>query len=191
MTRFFLRLSLVWMIVAVLPIPAGAGSEAISPDSDLGRLQGKWTAQAGLRRELKVALDIQGHRVDAVVTTPRGLNLRAQGEVKIDERHVPSRRQLDQVQWARPTRAPGDTGDLQARPRDVRGLHRRLQRRSTQRIQAGRGRLDRSGHVPPSAVASARQSQVRAAMDRDPIESEFVKNPIHMDRKAGLSHSGP
>jgi uncharacterized protein (TIGR03067 family) len=100
MTRFLLRLGLAWMIVGVSPISAHAGNETISAESDLGRLQGKWTAQAGLRRELRVSLEIQGRRVDAVVTTPQGLNLRAQGEVKIDERTSP--RTVDWIKFNGP-----------------------------------------------------------------------------------------
>ena len=40
------------------------GPEAIAADSDLGRLQGRWTARAGARKEIQVALTIDGRRVD-------------------------------------------------------------------------------------------------------------------------------
>jgi uncharacterized protein (TIGR03067 family) len=100
MTRYFLRLSLAWMIVVVSSVLAHAGTETISPDSDLGRIQGKWTAKAGARRELRVALDIQGRRVEAVVTTKQGINLRAQGEVKIDESTSP--RTVDWIKFNGP-----------------------------------------------------------------------------------------
>ncbi len=100
MTRLFLGLSLACTIVNVCQDTARAGSENIAPESDLGRLQGKWTARAGVRREMKVVLDVQGRRVDAVITTPQGLNLKAQGEVKIDETTSP--RTLDWVKFTGP-----------------------------------------------------------------------------------------
>jgi uncharacterized protein (TIGR03067 family) len=100
MTKFFLRLSVSWMIIGIVSVLAHAGNKTIAPESDLGRLQGKWTAQAGQRRELRVALDIQGKRVEAVVTTRLGLNLRAQGEVKIDENTSP--RTVDWIKFNGP-----------------------------------------------------------------------------------------
>ncbi|MGP0062153.1 MAG: TIGR03067 domain-containing protein [Isosphaeraceae bacterium] len=100
MTKLFLRLNLALVIIGVTAISADAGNEGISPESDLARLQGKWTARAGLRREIQVALEIQGRRVDAVVTTPHGINLKAQGEVKIDETTAP--RALDWIKFNGP-----------------------------------------------------------------------------------------
>jgi uncharacterized protein (TIGR03067 family) len=71
------------------PAPALAG--------DLGRLQGCWTSKAGARRELKVTLNIEGSMVRVRVDTPKGLTIRAQGELRIDETTAP--RALDWVNF--------------------------------------------------------------------------------------------
>ena len=100
MTKFLRPLSIAFMLLSVYPALSLADSESISPDSDLSRLQGKWMAQAGLRRQLRVSLDIQGRRVAALVSTPHGLNLRAEGELKIDESVSP--RTVDWIKFNGP-----------------------------------------------------------------------------------------
>ncbi len=79
-------------------ISARAGSEAISPNTDLTRLQGRWTARAGARREVRVILSIQGRRVDATFKTPQGVSFEVQGEVRLDETTSP--RSLDWVNFS-------------------------------------------------------------------------------------------
>jgi uncharacterized protein (TIGR03067 family) len=74
------------------------GPETISANSDLGRLQGRWTARAGSRKEIQVALTIEGRRVDFDVNTAQGIRFRAQGEVKLDEKTSP--RKLDWINFS-------------------------------------------------------------------------------------------
>jgi uncharacterized protein (TIGR03067 family) len=73
------------------------GAEAISSDSDLGRLQGRWTARAGAKKEVRVVLSVEGRRVVASVATPQGIRFQLNGEVKVDETTSP--RQLDWVKF--------------------------------------------------------------------------------------------
>ena len=73
------------------------GAEAISPDSDLGRLQGRWTARAGAKKEVRVVLSVRGRRVDASIATPQGIRFQVHGEVKVDETTSP--RRLDWVKF--------------------------------------------------------------------------------------------
>jgi uncharacterized protein (TIGR03067 family) len=74
-----------------------AGAEAIAPDSDLGRLQGRWTARAGAKHEVRVVLAVQGRRVDVSIATPQGIRFQVHGEVKVDETTSP--RRLDWVKF--------------------------------------------------------------------------------------------
>ena len=48
------------------------GAEAISPDSDLGRLQGHGRPERARKREVRVVLSVQGRRVVASIATPQG-----------------------------------------------------------------------------------------------------------------------
>jgi uncharacterized protein (TIGR03067 family) len=74
-----------------------AGAEAIAPDSDLGRLQGRWTARAGAKHEVRVVLAVRGRRVDASIATPQGIRFQVHGELKVDQTTSP--RQLDWVKF--------------------------------------------------------------------------------------------
>jgi uncharacterized protein (TIGR03067 family) len=78
-------------------ISALADTEAIPADTDLGRLQGRWTARAGARREVRVVLIIQSRRVDATIITPQGVRFQVQGEMRLDEKTSP--RSLDWVNF--------------------------------------------------------------------------------------------
>ena len=89
-----------WLILSVSVVSTRAGSETVPLGSDLGRLQGTWTAQAGPRHGIRVVLEFHGRQVDAEITTPKGLHVRAQGEVKIDETTSP--RSLDWVKFTGP-----------------------------------------------------------------------------------------
>jgi uncharacterized protein (TIGR03067 family) len=93
---------LTWagLILTVTAASSRAGNETVPPGSDLGRLQGRWTAQAGPRHRIQVVLEFHGRQVDALITTPKGLNVRAQGEVRIDETTSP--RSLDWVKFTGP-----------------------------------------------------------------------------------------
>ena len=88
MKKKYILLTVV-SITALGWISALAGTEAIPADTDLGRLQGRWTARAGARREVKVFLTIQGRRVDATIKTPQGVSFEVQGEVRLDETTSP------------------------------------------------------------------------------------------------------
>jgi uncharacterized protein (TIGR03067 family) len=77
---------------------SAAGAESLPKDGDLGRLQGRWAARAGARREIRVTLDIQGRQVEADIATPQGLRIRVRGELKLDETASP--RNLDWIKFA-------------------------------------------------------------------------------------------
>jgi uncharacterized protein (TIGR03067 family) len=72
-------------------------TETIATNSDLGRLQGRWTARAGARKEIQVNLSVAGRHVDVDIKTAQGIHLKAQGEVKIDETTSP--RKLDWINF--------------------------------------------------------------------------------------------
>jgi uncharacterized protein (TIGR03067 family) len=76
------------------------GEETASTDKDLTRLQGRWTARAGARREVRVVLDIKGSKATATIKTPHGARLLLTGEVKLDETTSPRR-----VDWSKFTGA--------------------------------------------------------------------------------------
>jgi uncharacterized protein (TIGR03067 family) len=86
------------MFTALSWFPATAVTESISPETDLGRLQGRWTARAGARREVQVVLNFQGRRVDATIKTPQGIRFEVQGEVRLDETTLP--RSLDWINFS-------------------------------------------------------------------------------------------
>jgi uncharacterized protein (TIGR03067 family) len=76
---------------------ARSGEEKTSTDKDLNLLQGRWTARAGARREVKVLLDIKGRKATATIKTPHGAKLLLTGEVKLDETTSP--RRLDWINF--------------------------------------------------------------------------------------------
>lgn len=84
-------LGLTMAAFSLASIKAWGGKETIPGDSDLGRLQGRWTARAGARREVRVVLDIKGRQATASVKTPHGMRLLLEGEVKLDETTSPRR----------------------------------------------------------------------------------------------------
>jgi uncharacterized protein (TIGR03067 family) len=95
----FLILAFTMAATSLCWVAAEAGGpETISANSDLGRLQGRWTARAGSRKEIQVALTIEGRRVDFDVNTAQGIRFRAQGEVKLDEKTSP--RKLDWINFS-------------------------------------------------------------------------------------------
>ena len=80
-------------VLMVTPTPAA--DNALS--GDLGRLQGRWSAQAGPRRNIAVELEIAGRQAQVRIVTPQGLKFNVQGEIKIDETAQP--RALDWVNF--------------------------------------------------------------------------------------------
>jgi len=93
----YILLTLVAVTASLASISAVAGTESLTKDSDMSRLQGRWTARAGARREIRVTLDIQGRRVDADIATPQGVRIRVRGELKLDEKSSP--RSLDWIKF--------------------------------------------------------------------------------------------
>jgi uncharacterized protein (TIGR03067 family) len=53
--------------------------------SDLARLQGCWTAQAGPKHNFRVTLEIEGNSARVHIVTPQGVTVRARGEVRVDD----------------------------------------------------------------------------------------------------------
>jgi len=97
MRATFLPPTLALVAASLAWTTALAAAEAISPDSDLGRLQGRWTARAGAKHEVRVVLAVQGRRVDASIATPQGIRFQVHGEVQVDETTSP--RRLDWVKF--------------------------------------------------------------------------------------------
>jgi uncharacterized protein (TIGR03067 family) len=94
----FLILTAALSAVSFSWITTFAGSpEAIAAASDLGRLQGCWTARAGARKEIRVILTVRGRQVDVAISTPQGVRVQAQGVVKLDEATSP--RQVDWINF--------------------------------------------------------------------------------------------
>jgi uncharacterized protein (TIGR03067 family) len=91
-------LAFITAIASLISFAAFAGTETISPNSDLGRLQGRWNARADARGEVRVVLQIDGHKVDASINTPQGIRFRLRGELKVDESTSP--RSLDWVKFS-------------------------------------------------------------------------------------------
>ncbi len=54
----------------------------------------------GARKEIQVALNFEGRRVDVDIKTPQGIRLQAHGEVKVDESSSP--RKLDWINFSSP-----------------------------------------------------------------------------------------
>ena len=77
------------MTVGLAGISMVSAGESEAHTSDLSRLQGRWTARAGARREIRVTLEIHGQRVTADITTPQGLRIQVHGEIKLDETSSP------------------------------------------------------------------------------------------------------
>src|SRR4051812_19573805 len=73
------------MIVFYSGLIALATAATPAVDGDLARFQGTWTTSAGPRGEIPVAMTIEGRCVKVRVITPKGLKIRVQGELRIDE----------------------------------------------------------------------------------------------------------
>jgi uncharacterized protein (TIGR03067 family) len=83
---------------------ARAVEKAGLPAGDLGRLQGRWKAMAGPRKEIRVVLEIKGRDVSVDIKTPKGLDFQAQGELTLDESTSP--RSLDWRKFSGPDQQP-------------------------------------------------------------------------------------
>src|SRR4051794_5198922 len=84
------------MAVAVLMVSFGLGA---APDQgDLPKLQGRWEASVGRRKEFAVTLEVKGREVSATITPKIGPKLKASGELQLDETASP--RSLDWVKFS-------------------------------------------------------------------------------------------
>lgn len=97
-TRFLIPVFVIAVLGVSWSTTLAGNGDAIAANSDLGRLQGRWTARAGARKEIQVTLTIQGRRVDVDIKALQGIRLRAQGEIKVDEKASP--RQLDWINFS-------------------------------------------------------------------------------------------
>jgi len=85
----------VLFLIAVLAVPSlGAGPES----GDLSRIQGRWEASIGRRKDFSVSLEIKGNDVAATITPKLGPKVRASGELQLDEAASP--RSLDWVKFS-------------------------------------------------------------------------------------------
>jgi uncharacterized protein (TIGR03067 family) len=82
-------LSLLLVVMASGAAPAVQG--------DLARLQGQWETKVGLKKGTTVRIEIKGQSVAATISTPQGVKIRADGELKIDETVSP--KALDWVKF--------------------------------------------------------------------------------------------
>lgn len=86
------------MILSVLIVPA-MGAEPES-GSDLSKMQGRWEATVGKKREFSVSLEVKGNEVSATIVPKRGPKLKASGELQLDPTVTP--RSLDWVKFSTP-----------------------------------------------------------------------------------------
>jgi uncharacterized protein (TIGR03067 family) len=81
-------------IALVILGPSGRAADPPAPaEGDLAKLQGRWTAMAGARKQVRVVLEVKGSGVNVAITTPQGLDFQAEGKLKLDETTTP--RSLD------------------------------------------------------------------------------------------------
>jgi uncharacterized protein (TIGR03067 family) len=84
-------------VVTVGWVGAGAAEHV---EGDLARLQGRWVAKAGHRRNIVVKLEVEGRHASVEVTTPQGVKIRGKGELRLNEGTQP--RGLDWVGFSGP-----------------------------------------------------------------------------------------
>jgi len=73
----------------VLAVKAPAAEESALWGGDLCRSQRKWTAKAGTRKKIQVAMEIKSHNVSVAIKTSQGLDFEVQGELRLDETTSP------------------------------------------------------------------------------------------------------
>jgi uncharacterized protein (TIGR03067 family) len=84
----------------VLAMLATSAMGAAPEGSDLSKLQGRWEASVGKRREFAVTIEVKGNDVSATITPKRGPKVKANGELQLDEKASP--RSLDWVKFSTP-----------------------------------------------------------------------------------------
>jgi uncharacterized protein (TIGR03067 family) len=85
------------MGLLVMVVLTGAAPEL---SGDVARLQGRWGTRLGAKKEVEVVLTIKGCRVNATITTPAGMKVKAAGELKLDEATQP--KSLDWIKFKTP-----------------------------------------------------------------------------------------
>jgi uncharacterized protein (TIGR03067 family) len=79
-----MRSTLLALLLSVTSITLALAKEK-APSGDLAKLQGRWAAKAGPRRNIAVELDVAGCRAQVRIKTPQGKTIQVQGEIKLDE----------------------------------------------------------------------------------------------------------
>jgi uncharacterized protein (TIGR03067 family) len=88
-----MKTSLMTIALVILGLSGRAADPAAPAEGDLAKLQGRWTAMAGARKQVRVVLEVKGSGVNVAITTPQGLDFQAEGKLKLDEKTTP--RSLD------------------------------------------------------------------------------------------------
>ena len=86
--------------LTVLTILAASTIALGADETDLGKLQGRWEASVGKKKDFSVVLEVKGHDVAATISPKRGPKVKANGELQLDERSSP--RSLDWVKFSTP-----------------------------------------------------------------------------------------
>jgi uncharacterized protein (TIGR03067 family) len=161
----FLTAALVISSPSSMPALAGA---AVPVDSDLARLQGRWTARAGAHREIRVTLQIHETRADVAIATPQGLRINVRGEVKLDNSTLPHR-----VDWIKFTGA-----DQQQFPL-IPGIYSLEQNQftvCTGGLNGSRPREFKAGDGVLTEVVTFRREPVSASSEQSPNLNSKVPN---------------
>ncbi len=80
-----MRVSVRLLMIATLPALLAAGPPDACPTGDLAKLQGRWTAKAGPKKDIPVTITVSGGDVVVDLKSPLGVAIHAEGRVKIDE----------------------------------------------------------------------------------------------------------
>jgi len=99
-----MKATLLTIVLVTLGLSTHAAEPTAPGDGDLARLQGRWTAMAGARRQVRVVIEVKGKNVNVAITTPQGLDIQAEGELKLDEKTTP--RSLDWYHFIGPGEQP-------------------------------------------------------------------------------------
>jgi uncharacterized protein (TIGR03067 family) len=83
-----MRSTLLALLLSVSSVTLAPAFEK-APSGDLAKLQGRWSAKAGPRRNIAVELEVAGSRAQVRIKTPHGKTIEVQGEIKIDEKVEP------------------------------------------------------------------------------------------------------
>lgn len=95
--------ALLLLLLLSLAPPAfapAAGPDGAEVAGDLAKFQGRWATHAGAKGKVAVLLEFQGRQVTARITTPQGLEVLAEGSLRIDEAATP--KALDWVEFTSP-----------------------------------------------------------------------------------------